>query len=82
MQWSHCAMCAVVCEVMATNLLYCPPQNAPGPGEYNLSKRPISAPNPNGAPFGVSVERADKRSQRFFLGNTVSTYVCTVVPLL
>lgn len=46
------------------------PKNAPGPGEYNLSKRPISAPNPNGAPFGVSVERADKRSQRFFLGNT------------
>ena len=47
-------------------------QGDPGPGQYEGRRRPATVPTAARPPFGISVGRADKRSQRFFLGSNVS----------
>ena len=59
-------------------LVPCLLQEDPGPGHYEAERRPATVATVTRPPFGVSVSRADKRSQRFFLGTNVSV-VCVCV---
>ena len=55
-------------------------QEDPGPGHYKAGSRPATVATVSRPPFGVSVSRADKRSQRFFLGSNVSVQRACVCP--